>query len=256
MQPPQPTPAGSTATSQGTPSASDKWHRVFVSGRPNSSGARGETQDAVDVDSESHRLENRGNGAVREEATSSGDSSTALFVVTSESGMTATVDLSQFSIRWLSFRGSNEEGNGGGQGGGAGGGDCRSERKGKSRERDKLPPGFGAGDAIDGGLVYGSADVGTRIDVWWPRYNAYYRATVRLGAVSVPTETCGGGFHYVASRRVGWLDTILKISDLFPLKNLVPALTASLTIVIDVSHRALARSSGKESQGCWRPHPL
>lgn len=211
VQPPQPTPGESTATSQGTPSASDKWPRVLVSGRPDSSEARGETQSTVDVESESHRLENKGNGAVREEALPSGDSSTGLFVVTLEGGMTATVDLSQFSIRWLSFRGSNEEGNGGGQGGGAAEGDYRGERKGKSRERDKLPPGFGAGDAIDGGLVYDSADVGTRIDVWWPRYNAYYKATVRLSAVSVPRAICGGGFNYVGSDRVGWLDTILKI---------------------------------------------
>ena len=100
-----------------------------------------------------------------------------------ESGRTTTLDLSDLSIKWIGFCGECEEVGGGGVNGGGDQGRPGSGREAQAQPR--LPLGFGIGDCgglppPGGTLANDRTDVGTRVEVWWPRYNSYFRATVRV----------------------------------------------------------------------------
>lgn len=167
--PPPNDAALAAADSAVSPSDTKVWHRVAVIGRPGVSsscdGVREERRDGGKQDS-------NGGGAAGTETGTSSSSSSSVFVVGFESGRTASLDLSQFSIKWKHFCGGDgvvgtEEIRGGGE---------------ERQQQARTPPGFAARDGgrgSGGGLAYNDTDTGTRVDVWWPRCNSYFRATVR-----------------------------------------------------------------------------
>lgn len=127
-------------------------------------------------------------------------SSSTVFLVLFESGRTARLDLADFSIRWIAFHeggaeeqqrdnrigGDGMRRNADVRGADGGRGDTNGNEGGrKASAKMRLPPGFGEGPRggwkvpHDCWLARDDTDVGTRIDVWWPRYNSFFRATVR-----------------------------------------------------------------------------
>lgn len=144
------------------------WHRVTVIGRPGASpGGGGDStgHDGASAEREDGERQGKRGGST---AGAGSSTSSSVFVVEFENGRTASLDLSQIAIRWLHFCDAG--------GRGASGGGVPDGRE--QQQRTKIPPGFGVrgGD----GLAYDDSDVGTRIDVWWPRYNSYFRATVSI----------------------------------------------------------------------------
>ena len=192
------------------PADANKWHRVTVVGRPRVSsgtrpGVRGEArwegqEEGWGGQQHQHQYQRQnvsgekskelivaeqgggenGDGAARARRRSVLESSPSAFVVMFESGRTTTLDLSDFSIKWIGFCGECEEvsvevGKNRGRPG--------SDRE--AREQARMPPGFRIGDRgglppPGGVLANDRTDVGTRVDVWWPRYNSYFRAAVRF----------------------------------------------------------------------------
>ncbi len=142
------------------------WHRVIVIGRPGASSPGGGGSTGHD-DASAERQEKREGGM----AGAGSGTSSSVFVVEFENGRTTRLDLSQIAIRWLHFC---DAGGSGGSGGGVQ--DGREHQQ--QQQHTRTPPGFGVrgGD----GLAYDGTDVGTRVDVWWPRYNSYFRATVSI----------------------------------------------------------------------------
>lgn len=203
-----------------SPADANKWHQVTVMGRSHVScnkrpGGKGERgwegrEEGRGEQQQQHWRQNVGGGRDKEmlaeqqqegEGTGDGghegsaararrkaalESSPSAFVVMFDSGRTTTLDLSDLSIKWIGFCGECEEFGVGVAVGINGGGD--QGRPGSDRQAQaqaRLPLGFGVGDCGGlsppaGTLANDRTDVGTRVEVWWPRYNSYFRATVRV----------------------------------------------------------------------------
>lgn len=212
-----PEPPPNDAGADWTPSPADArmWHRVTVVGRPgDSSGSSGSNSigrnsTCSQDDAREERREGKqqqqqaeacggdtkGGVAAAEPTTiEAGESSSSVFVVEFENGRTATLDLSQMDLKWVQFCGVDTSGGRG----------VRSAQE-QQQQQAKAPPGFGArsendgGDGSGGGLAYDDTDVGTRVDVWWPRYNSYFRATV---SVVRGRAKAGAGYSLVWGERV------------------------------------------------------
>lgn len=190
----------------------NKWHRVIVVGRPRppggtQQGAGGVVGEGLEEKEQEEQEEEEEEGGgedkdtaarAKEMVRSLRDSSSSVFVIKFDSGKRASLDLSHFSIKWVSFcsdckeiwANENSSAPGGGVGscggGGGGGGRVSDDRRGVGTAQNQataVPPGFGRVDSGGlppvGGLANDPTDVGTRVDVWWPRDNLYFRATVR-----------------------------------------------------------------------------
>lgn len=99
----------------------------------------------------------------------------SLFLVKFEGDRVTTLDLSLFSIRWISFCSDFV---------GSAVDEVDPLEADDAPGQYRLPPGFDGGDdgglSPRGGLAFNRSDAGKRVDVWWPRYNSYFRATVRF----------------------------------------------------------------------------
>lgn len=159
---PDPPPDDGAAAADLTvsPAETKVWHRVTVIGRPDvSSSGVGVLEERREG---GHQDNGGGGGAAGTETSSS-----SVFVVRFETGKTASVDLSQVAIKWVDFCGVDGVGN-------------VEVRGGQEQQQTRTPPGFGERDSGGGGgLAFDDTDIDTRVDVWWPRYNSYFRATVR-----------------------------------------------------------------------------
>lgn len=180
----------------GPQSGANKWHKAILLSR-RSQGADGQQRHNLDsgdsptdrgtvsIDGTAKGKDPAGGANAEAQKDSRADADSSIFEVKFDSGRTATLDLCHFSIRWISFLGhglgnataahdgsrldTNISANGNAGGRSAGGGRLSSSR----------PPGFVSIEDLSGPLANSQADVGTRVDVWWPRYNSYFRATVR-----------------------------------------------------------------------------
>lgn len=115
------------------------------------------------------------------------DSDSSVFEVRfEEGGRTAVLDLSLFSIRWIAFSRRQQEGVDSAAGDESPDIPSKDSRMrstgniGGSYSEPCRPPGFVSLEDLSGPLANSQADVGMRVDVWWPRYNSYFRATVRV----------------------------------------------------------------------------
>ena len=182
---PAPIDGGAADGTVSSPADTNVWHRVTIVGRPGPDVPSSGDRSAREEGREGGGQQDKGAGGDGEAGTETWSLSASVFVVKFESGRTATLDLSQLAIKWKHFCGV--DGVDGGCGGGGDGG-TEEVRGAQEQQPTRTPPGFGGHDGDgagggggggSGGLAYDDTDIGTRVDVWWPRYNSYFRATVR-----------------------------------------------------------------------------
>lgn len=198
----------------------NKWHIAIVLGRPSpavdgqqrhnpDSGDSPTARGTASVNGLAESRDPAADGANAEARRDSGeDVDSSVFEIKFESGRMATLDLSHFSIRWITLWGqdlgstavahdeghpdANSSASGNAGGGGPGGGGLPSSR----------PPGFESLEDLSGPLANSQADIGTRVDVWWPRYNSYFRATVSESPSHEKSVACRTPSLYRILRRV------------------------------------------------------
>lgn len=159
------------------------------------------TSNSSNGNDNSSNINDTSSNVKRYSDTSCGDSSS--FVVEFENNGKAVLDLSRYSIRWISFDEEEHTGrncsinvggdrsSGVGGGGGGGGNDGRTwDGINVTNDHDanvdvttcdslpRRPPGFTGLDGTGASLLNNNADIGVCVDVWWPRYNSYFRAEV------------------------------------------------------------------------------
>lgn len=177
------------------PAEANLWHRVTVIGRPDVPPGSSSVKDNNREDPEQgrKRQEREGGAAGVEVVQSPRNPSSSVFLVQFESGKTVSLDLSQVAIKWVYFCGVDSNGR-------------KCSHGVQEQQQAKIPPGAGMRDGDDDGgdvLAYDSTDVGTRVDVWWPRYNSYFRAAVRVACDRIYRG--GGGDWVIGGEKCAFL---------------------------------------------------
>lgn len=197
----EPEPTGTGSTELAPDRGANKWHSVVVLGRSSVAiGGGQQGHDAVSAEalegrdaatatgmgkSGGHATGDRASAQAKDDSVGI-DSESSVFEVKFESGTTADLDLSHFSIRWISFVGPVQGGVICHDGGHANANGV-ADRNGDDGLPPTRPPGFETMEDLSGPLANSQADVGTRVDVWWPRYNSYFRATVSNSGCALRT---------------------------------------------------------------------
>lgn len=216
-------PPGTGATEVDPDRGTNKWHSVVVL-RHSSAGMGGGQRghDAVSAEALEGRDAAKATGLGEGGGPATGgrasaqakddsvgiDSGSSVFEVRFESGTTADLDLSYYSIRWISFVGPVQ---GGAVGHDEGHDDASgvADRNGGHGSPPTRPPGFETLEDLSGPLANSQADIGTRVDVWWPRYNSYFRATVsKSGRALRAGASSASPCHNIKERAACERDTV------------------------------------------------